>query len=225
MELWLDTINVETIRHAADLGILTGVTTNPAVLSRADQSFEMVIESIAINQPGKIAVQVVRHEYDAIMKQARRLANINDRIVVKIPAVRDGFRAIATLERENVNVLATTIFEPRQIILAALCGATYVAPYLNRIQMATGDAFEIIEKSQRIIEKYGFRTKVLSAAVKSVEQFVRCAELGVSAVTLPDDVYHALFAENESIGSSLRKFDLAWDSNAGMNKSPVFTLD
>lgn len=225
MELWLDTIDVVTIRHAAELGILTGVTTNPALLSCANRNFESVIESIADSQSGKIAVQVVQHQYAAIMNQARKIAAINDRIVVKIPAVHDGFKAIAALERENITTLATAIFEPRQIILAALCNATYVAPYLNRIQMATGGAFEIIEKSQNIILKYGFKTKILSAAIKSVEQFTRCAELGVSAVTLPDDVYRALFDSNESITSSLRKFDLAWDANAGMNRSSFFALD
>jgi TalC/MipB family fructose-6-phosphate aldolase len=222
MEIWLDSIDVKTIRHAAELGVLTGVTTNPTILSRSDQKFEHVVESIAEIQQGKIAIQVVHNEYAAIIKQARRLIGICDRIVVKIPAVDDGLRAIAALEQENIATLGTTIFESRQIVMASLCGATYAAPYLNRIQTTIGGAFEMLEKSQKIIETYKFKTKILAAAVKSVEQFMRCAEVGVSAVTLPDDVYHALFASSTNIASSLKKFDLAWRSNAGMKESPFF---
>ncbi len=222
MELWLDSINIKTIRHAAELGVLTGVTTNPTILARSDQTFEYVVESIVDNQSGKIAIQVAHTEYDAMIKQAIKLTGISDRIVIKIPAVGDGLRVIAALARENIATVATTIFESRQIVMASACGATYAAPYLNRIQTTTGGAFEVLEKSQRIIETYNFRTKILAAAVKSVEQFMRCAELGVSAVTLPDDVYQALFASSGNIAGSLEKFDLAWNSNAGMNGSPFF---
>lgn len=222
MELWLDSINIETIRHAAEFGILTGVTTNPTILSRSNKKFEHVVESILDNQQGKIAIQVVHDEYATMIKQARRLVGISGRIVIKIPAVEDGLRAIATLDQENISTLATTIFDSRQIVLASLCGATYAAPYLNRIHTTTGGAFEILEKSQRIIETYKFKTKILAAAVKSVEQFMRCAELGISAVTLPDDVYRALFASSDNVASSLEKFDLAWSSNAGMKESPFF---
>jgi TalC/MipB family fructose-6-phosphate aldolase len=222
MELWLDSINIEAIKHAAGLGVLAGVTTNPVILSRSGEKFERVIEAISESQLGRIAVQVVHREYNDIVKQAKRLVAISDRIVVKIPAVDDGLRAIATLERENIATLATTIFESRQIIMASLCGATYAAPYLSKIQMETGEAFGMLETSQKIIEAYGFKTKMLVAAVKSVEQFVRCAELGLSAVTLPENVYRALFASNKSIASSLDTFDLAWGSNAGMKESPFF---
>ncbi|TAM54247.1 MAG: hypothetical protein EPN57_06385 [Paraburkholderia sp.] len=213
------------IKHASELGILTGVTTNPAILSRSSEKFECVIENLIAFQSGKVAVQVVENEYASIIKQAKKLAAISDRIVVKIPAVDDGLRAIATLEGENIATLATTIFESRQIVMASLCGATYAAPYLNRIEMSTGGAFEISKKSEKIIRTYGFKTRILAAAVKSVEQFMRCAELGVSAVTVSDDIYHALFASNGDIVCSLEKFDLAWASNAGMRESQFFALD
>ena len=222
MEIWLDSINVNTIRHAAELGVLAGVTTNPTILSRSDQRFEVVVERIMDCQQGKLAIQVVHDEYNAIIRQARRLVGICDRIVIKIPAVGDGLRAIATLEQENIATLATTIFESRQIFMASLCGATYAAPYLNRIEATIGGAFEMLESSQRIVQNYRFKTKILAAAVKSVEQFMHCAELGVSAVTLPDDVYYALFASSRDIASSLEKFDLAWSLNAGMKESPFF---
>lgn len=225
MELWLDSIDIDTIKHAAELGILAGVTTNPTILSRSSSTFEEVIESILHAQSGKLAAQVVQSDYDSIVEQARKLAAISDRIVVKIPAVHDGLRAIAALERENVATLATTIFESRQVVMASLCGATYVAPYLNRIECATGGAFEMLAASQRIIETYGFKTKILAAAVKSVDQFIRCADLGVAAVTLPGDVYQALFASNEHIDGSLDKFNEAWASNARMSESKVFRLD
>jgi TalC/MipB family fructose-6-phosphate aldolase len=225
MKIWLDSINDVTIKHAADLGILAGVTTNPTILSRSTQDFEYVIGSILDSQPGKLAVQVVQKDYESIVKQAKKLAAISDRIIVKIPAVQDGFRAIATLERDNIATLATTIFESRQIIAAALCGASYAAPYVNRIEVATGQAFEILGESQRIIDAYGLKIKIMAAAIKSVEQFVRCAKLGVPAVTLPDDIYNALFVSNENIVNSLHQFDLAWASNERMRESSFFVLD
>jgi TalC/MipB family fructose-6-phosphate aldolase len=225
MQIWLDSIDIATIKHAAGLGILAGVTTNPSILSRSTQHFDQVVGDILDGQPGWLAVQVVEKEYDSIVKQARKLAAISDRIIVKIPAVDDGFRAIATLERENITTLATTIFESRQIVAAALCGASYAAPYVNRIETATGRAFEMLEESQKIIDKYGFKTKILAASFKSVDQFIRCATLGLAAVTLPDNIYRALFASNEHIANSLNQFDSAWVSNAGMNTSRFFALD
>lgn len=225
MKIWLDTIDITTIKHAATLGILAGVTTNPAILSGSAQGFEDVVGDILDSQPGWLAVQVVQADYDSILKQARTLAGMSERIVVKIPAVEDGFRAITALARENIVTLATTIFESRQIVTAALCGATYAAPYLNRIEEVTGRAFEMLQASQKIIETYGFKTQILAAAIKSVDQFVRCATLGIPAVTLPENVYRALFASNENIASSLHRFDVAWASNERMKNSNFFALD
>ena len=225
MQIWLDSINVATIKHAANLGILSGVTTNPKILSCSTQNFECVIDNIIDIQSGWLAVQVILADYDSMVKQARKLAAISNRIIVKIPAVHDGFRVIATLEQENIATLATTIFESRQIVTAALCGASYAAPYVNRIEVAGGRAFETLEESQKIIGKYGLKTKILAASIKSVEQFIRCATIGVAAATLPDDVYHALFASNENIADILDQFDKAWASNAHMQGSRFLALE
>lgn len=225
MELWLDSINTATVKHAADLGILAGVTTNPSILSQSAHDFEYVIGSILDNQPGKLAVQVVHTDYESIVDQAKKLAAISDRIIVKIPAAEDGFRSIATLERLNIKTLATTIFESRQVITAALCGASYAAPYVNKIEAISGRAFEMLKESQTILDAHNLDMKIMAAAVKSVEQFMLCTKLGIPAVTLPDDVYDSLFVSNEEIAKSLQQFQLAWASNKRMSESGFFAPD
>jgi TalC/MipB family fructose-6-phosphate aldolase len=212
------------IQHGNHLGILTGITTNPAILSRSNKDFEETIYDLLEIQPGLVAVQVTGKTYNEIIKQAHKLASISHRIIIKIPAIHEGFKAISHLERESIRTLATTIFESKQILMAALCGATYAAPYVNRIETATGNAFDMLEESQTIINRHGFRIKIMAAAIKSVEQFVRCAALGINTVTLPSEVYDELFSSNAHIDESLNQFDIAWNSNELLKKSSFFTL-
>ena len=109
--------------------------------------------------------------------------------------------------------------------MAGMCGASYAAPYINRIETATGNAFEILEESLKIVDSQKLNIKIMAAAIKSNQQFLRCIKLGVPAITLPDDIYHSLFASSESVAESLHQFDLAWASNERMRQSSFFALD
>ncbi|PRP72300.1 hypothetical protein BUE93_02355 [Chromobacterium amazonense] len=224
MEVWLDTIDLDTIRHARQLGIIAGVTTNPAILGGAEETIEPLLARLLDIQPGRLAVQVTRDDAAGQIAQARKIAALSERIVIKIPAVGEGFQAMATLEREGIKTLATTIFEPRQIIMAGMVGASYAAPYVNRIEKSTGDAWLVIETAQHVLDHYGYQTKIMGAAIKSTEQFVRCASLGIAAITLPANNYQQIFASSTDIDDSLQQFAAAWKSNRFATTSNLFQL-
>ncbi|OHX19631.1 transaldolase family protein [Chromobacterium sphagni] len=224
MKIWLDTIDFDVIKNAQELGILAGVTTNPAILASADMNIEHVISTLLEIQDGLVAAQVTSCELPGMLVQARNLASISPRMVIKIPAIHDGFKTISILEKEGIATLATTIFESRQIMLAGMVGASYAAPYVNRIEQSTGNAFSILRESQEILDKYNYTTTIMAAAIKSVEQCVRCAQLGIGAITLPSETYNSLFSSNADIDDSLEKFESAWASSDFTAKSSLFKI-
>ena len=222
MQLWLDTIDLNLIKDACELDILSGVTTNPSILAGSNISPEETIRKLIDIQSGGVAVQTTETEFLSIIKQARRIAKISERIIIKIPAINDGFRAISFLEKEGINTLATTIFETRQIVLAGMLGAMYAAPYINRIECATGNAFDMLSDAQNIISKNQYKTKIMAAAIHTSDQFIRCAKIGAGAITIPANLYKELFASNSDIDSSLEKFHFAWSSNDCTSQSRLF---
>jgi TalC/MipB family fructose-6-phosphate aldolase len=222
MQLWMDTIDFDVIEDAARLGILTGVTTNPTILAGSDKEPEIVIRKLLDVQPGMVAVQTTETELLPIVKQACRIAKISKRLIIKIPAMNDGFRAIPILEKEGVPTLATTIYETRQIVLASMLGATYAAPYLDKIETATGDGFGVLSDAQHILSREQSRTKIMGAAIVNARQFSSCANIGIGAITLPADVYRELFSSNEHMESSLSAFNSAWTSNDLTYQSHLF---
>jgi transaldolase len=223
MQIWMDTIELDLIQDASRLGILAGVTTNPKILSCAHQAPETTIEKLLDVQAGAVAVQVTEKALMEIIKQARRLARISDRIIVKIPAVTDGLRAIAMLEKEGIATLATTVYDLRQIVFAGIAGARYAAPYIDKIETASGNAFELLRRAQHALAQLDCPTQIMGAALKSVHQFTQCAELGIGAVTLPPPVYQALFSTSPEIDASLAAFDTAWGANPHTAQSRLFS--
>lgn len=222
MQIWLDTLDLPTIRHASRLGLLAGVTTNPSILAAASQAPEAVLDNLLDIQPGLVAAQVTVSDPAAQLRQARRLAARSERIVVKIPAVGEGFQTMAALEREGIATLATAIFESRQIALAGLLGVRYAAPYFNRIEQAGMDAAVLLQESQQILQRYGQRTVIMGAAVKSAEQFMQCARAGIGAVTLPAETYRQLFASTPDVDAAQQRFNSAWQGNPLAAASPLF---
>jgi len=222
MQVWLDTIDFDIIRHARDLSIAAGVTTNPAILGGANENIESLLGKLLDIQPGDLAVQVTLEDTKGQVAQARKIARLSDRIVIKIPAIGEGFQSMAELEKDGIKTLATNIFESRQIMMACMVGAHYAAPYVNRIEQSTGDAFGLIADAQQIIDRYGYRTRIMGASIKSPDQFIRCAKLGIGAITLPADTYRQLFASNPDIDASLVSFDKAWRGNLFSAESRLF---
>lgn len=222
MELWLDTIDFNIIKDASDIGILSGITTNPAILSKANSAPEFIIKQLLEIQSGWVAVQTTETELSAIERQAHRLAKISSRIIIKIPAIHDGLRAISALEKQGIRTLATVIFETRQIILAGMLGATYAAPYLGRIEDATQNSRSIIDDGNKIIRFNQYRTKIMAASIRTPEQFVQCAKADVGAATISSELYRDLFSSNTHIDDSLEKFKNLWLSNDLTSQSKLF---
>lgn len=222
MELWLDTSDYKIIRSASDLGVLTGVTTNPSILSKVAELPETILKNLLEIQAGLVAVQVTQHECTAMLKQARTLAALNDRIIVKIPACDEGFKVIGLLANEGIATLATTVFETKQVVFSALLGASYVAPYLGRLPGDSNKQMAALTDMQTVIKTNNYPIKIMAAAIRSCEQFVECARLGVAAVTLPPSVYQALFMPSAEVSESLNKFNLDWLASPYTKKSRLF---
>jgi TalC/MipB family fructose-6-phosphate aldolase len=212
MEIWLDTCDSRVIEHANRLGILYGVTTNPSILAEAKEDHNQVIQRLLEVQDGPLAVQVTTFTAEEMIRQAMALHAISDRIIVKIPVVQEGLVAIKTLSQEGVAVMATAVFQCNQALLAAIAGADYVAPYLSRMFDEGIDAFASLDTMATIYKNYRFKTKILAAALRTTDQIMSCASVGVSAVTLKSMLYSQFIANEPATLNSLRAFAEEWEA-------------
>lgn len=224
MEFWLDTTDEKIIIEASELGILSGVTTNPSILSQRACSPETTLKRLLDIQPGYVATQVTADDLTGMLKQAEKIARLsnNDRMIIKIPASHDGFKAMALLKNQGIATLATTVFETKQLILSSLVGAHYIAPYVSRINIVTGNALGVLEEMQAIIRAQQNSIKIMAAAIRSVQQVCDCARIGVAAITVPVRVYHELFSCSAQVNESLEKFQMDWQKNTETARADLF---
>jgi TalC/MipB family fructose-6-phosphate aldolase len=196
MELWLDTCDLDAIAAANKFGVMYGVTTNPSILAKANQDPETIVAKLLEVQDGPITVQVTNEDASGIIQQAKEFYMRSDRIIVKVPATQQGLIAIRQLSQDGIDTMATALFHPNQALLAALAGAHYVAPYLGRMRDAGIDAYATLRSMMTIYKQYAFSTKILVAALRTLEQITVCAEIGVHAITLKLDVFAQLMQEH-----------------------------
>ncbi|MCE5315933.1 MAG: hypothetical protein LLG04_01040 [Parachlamydia sp.] len=192
MEIWIDSAEHEAVRRAQHLGFLHGVTTNPALIRQAGQPLENILENLLAAQPGPVAVQVTVEDAERMVQQTEEWRGISERLIIKIPATREGYRAMGILSKRSVPVMATVIFHPHQALLAAKAGAHYVAPYVTRMQKAGIDSMAALATMRAILAQHGFKTRILAASLSSLDQIVQCAELGLPAMTLKEDLFEVL---------------------------------
>lgn len=211
MEIWLDTINIPSVKKAKSLGILNGVTTNPSLLSGAKSPLKEVLIELLTHQEGPITAQVVASDCDEIVKQALALVEISRRIIVKIPFSVEGLKAIDILSHQGIVTMATVIFTPQQALLAAKAGAQYIAPYLGRMEANGIDPWNTLETMLKIYKNYEFSTKILAASIRDVSQVIRCAEMGVHAVTLKDQVFEQLLETDPMTHQGISQFAVDWE--------------
>jgi TalC/MipB family fructose-6-phosphate aldolase len=204
MELWLDTLDKATIGHAKDLGLLYGVTTNPALLSESPEPAEEVLEDLLNFFAGPLAVQVTLRTASEMIEQGKDLYDFSSRIVVKIPVTEEGIEAIYRLAHVGIPVMATAIFEPIQALLAINAGAYYLAPYFSHIgESALATCLSI----QRMLTH---KTKLLVAALTTRAQIVQCAEAGFAAVTLKSSLFRECLVPPQQTLDHLGRFEAAW---------------
>lgn len=222
MEIWLDTSNVNLIKNSNDLGLIYGVTTNPTILSLAELPPKKLFQSILEEQTGMVAVQVLSNETSEICRQARLLAALSPRVLVKIPTTQDGIRAIHLLTKEGIPTLATAIFELRQAFLAFKSGATYLAPYLGRMADLGKDPLKEIAQMQAMKNHYRFEGKIMAAGVRELTIALGCVELGICAITLPDKVFDGFIRDSEATKFALDKFLDDWSKSSHYQKGNNF---
>lgn len=223
MELWLDTIDLEMIKLAAEMGSLKGVTTNPAILSHADMLPELKLKQILEIHPGLLAAQVVADELGGMIDQAQELYDLAPgRMIIKIPTNPTGLKAMTLLAKNNIPTMATAVFEPSQVYLAAVAGAKYVAPYLSWIMNESGNYADTLTTMLQLISQQQFDLKLLAAAIISKEQVIACAQLGAQAITLPVDIYQTLLSPHKLTEKSLVMFGNAWSQGKHTNSSELF---
>ena len=186
MQIFIDTADIEEIRDAAAMGVIDGVTTNPSLVAKTGRPFKDVIVDICEVVDGPISAEVIATDYDGMLKEARSLAKMHDNIVVKIPLIAEGLKAVRTLTAEGIRTNVTLCFSPTQGLLAAKAGATYVSPFIGRIDDISG--MELIEQLVTIYQNYGLSTQVLAASIRHPVHAVQASLVGAHVATIPHKV-------------------------------------
>ena len=192
MQIFIDSADIEEIRDAAAMGVVDGVTTNPSLVAKTGRPFKDVLVDICEVVDGPISAEVVSTDYDGILGEARQLAKMHENIVVKVPLIAEGLKAVRTLTNEGIRTNVTLCFSPTQGLLAAKAGATYVSPFIGRIDDISGNGMEIVEQLVTIYQNYGFETQVLAASIRHPVHVVQASLIGAHVATLPHKVIHQL---------------------------------
>lgn len=224
MEIWLDTADLNSVKHANDLGILHGVTTNPTILSNSKICPQDVIESLIELQQGPVAVQVLSDDVDAMCQQAKALFAVSPRILVKIPVTQNGLKAIHTLAQKGIPTLATAVFELQQALFAFKAGASYIAPYLGRIADTGQNPLDVISKMHAMKLHFGFSGKIMGAGIRDLTTTMDCLKIGLDAVTLSDKVFAEFVGDSEHTLKAMEKFSTDW-SKSIFSKASFYSLD
>ena len=189
MKFFIDTANLDQIREANQLGILDGVTTNPSLMAKEGikgrNSILKHYVDICQIVDGPVSAEVLAIDYDGMLTEAIELSELHKNIVVKIPMIKDGIRAIRYLTDKGIPTNCTLVFSAGQALLAAKAGATYVSPFIGRIDDTSNDGLQLIEQIVNIYRYHGFETQVLAASIRNVNHIVKCAELGADVITSP----------------------------------------
>lgn len=189
MNFFIDTANLDEIREAYDLGVLDGVTTNPSLMAKegisGDEDITAHYKAICDIVDDKVSAEVIATDFDGMIKEGMGLAKIDDKIVVKIPMIKEGIKAIKYFHSEGIRTNCTLVFSAGQAILAAKAGASYLSPFIGRLDDISFDGLELIEQIAHIYQNYDFETQILAASVRHTMHLIKCAEIGADVVTCP----------------------------------------
>lgn len=189
MKFFIDTANLAQIKEAHDLGVLDGVTTNPSLMAKegvvGKQAIHDHYKKICEISDGDVSAEVIATDYDGMLKEAAELVKIHPRIVVKIPMIKEGVKAIKYLSGKGIKVNCTLIFSAGQAILAAKAGATYISPFIGRLDDISYDGLELIQQIRIIFDNYSISTQILAASIRHPIHIIKCAEIGADVATCP----------------------------------------
>ncbi|AXC87985.1 fructose-6-phosphate aldolase [Salmonella enterica subsp. salamae] len=216
MELYLDTANVAEVERLARIFPIAGVTTNPSIVAASKVSVWDVLPRLqnAIGEEGTLFAQTMSRDAKGMVEEAKRLNNAIPGIVVKIPVTAEGLAAIKLLKKEGIVTLGTAVYSASQGLLAALAGAKYVAPYVNRVDAQGGDGIRMVQELQTLLERHAPDSMVLAASFKTPRQALDCLLAGCQAITLPLDVAQQML-NTPAVESAIEKFEQDWKNAFG----------
>jgi transaldolase len=209
MKFFIDTADVDEIREAASLGILDGVTTNPSLVAKTGRDFQQVLRDIVSIVNGPISAEVTATDREGMLTQGRELAAIHPNIVIKVPLTKEGLQACKALRSEGTNVNVTLCFSPSQALLAAKADATYISPFVGRLDDVSTEGMELIRQTRVIYDNYGFETEILAASLRHPMHVVEAALAGADVATMPYKVVMQLI-KHPLTDIGLEKFLADW---------------
>ncbi len=211
MKFFVDTAEIKDIRDLYETGLLDGVTTNPSLVAKSGRDFKEVVKEICSIVPGPVSAEVAATDYDGMIAEGHVLAKLADNVVVKVPLTMDGLKATKTFSREGIKVNVTLCFSPNQALLAAKVGATYISPFLGRLDDINLDGVELIENIRQIYDNYDFKTEILAASIRSPNHVTEVALAGADVATIPPALIYKL-ADHPLTKSGLEAFVKDWKS-------------
>ena len=210
MQFFIDTADVGEIKKALSMGLCDGVTTNPSLVAKTGRGFDDVLREIVSIVPGPISAEVTATDAEGMLAEARHYAKFGAQVVVKVPLIVEGLRAVKTLSAEGVKTNVTLCFSPVQALLAAKAGATYISPFVGRLDDISQDGMAMVGDIVQIYRNYGFTTKVLVASVRHPIHVLQAAKMGADVATIPYGVIEQL-ARHPLTDSGLKKFLADWE--------------
>ncbi|WP_069132520.1 fructose-6-phosphate aldolase [Rhodohalobacter halophilus] len=211
MKFFIDTADLDEIKEANDLGVLDGVTTNPSLCAKVGVSdFEGHIAKICDIVDGDVSAEVISTEYNEILEEGRKIASIADNVVVKVPLIKDGIKAIKTFSDEGIKTNCTLCFSASQALIAAKAGATYISPFIGRLDDISSEGMDLIADIRVIYDNYGFNTEILAASIRHPMHLLESARLGADVATMPLKVIDQLL-KHPLTDIGLERFLADWE--------------
>jgi len=211
MQLFIDTAHVEDIRRMYEMGFIRGVTTNPSLVARENQDYTEILKQITAIVDGPISAEVLSEDAPGMVEEARKLASIHPNIVVKIPLTAEGLKAIHQLHQENIATNATLVFSAAQALLAARAGATFVSPFLGRVDDISNEGLAILEDIVEIFAVHGISTQIIAASIRSPWQVVEAAKIGAHIATVPCNILEQML-HHPLTDIGLERFRKDWEN-------------
>lgn len=209
MKIFLDTANIEDIKKFAEMGVIDGVTTNPALIAKEGKNFKDVVNEICSIINGPVSAEVISTTSEKMIEEARKIAKIHKNIVVKIPATIEGYKALAIVAKEGIKTNFTIIYTSNQALIAAKLGATYVSPFVGRLDANSTSGNDLIREIVTMYKNYNFETKILAASMRNVIYVKETALAGADVATIPPEVLEQMM-NNELTNVSLDGFLKQW---------------
>ena len=209
MKFFIDTANIDEIKKANEMGLLDGVTTNPSLVAKEGREFKELIKEICDIVEGPVNAEVVSTDAEGMIKEARDLVKLADNIVVKIPLIKEGLKAVKTVARENIKTNVTLCFSPIQALMAAKAGAAYISPFVGRLDDISHTGMDLIEQIVTIYGNYGFETEIIVASIRNPIHVLDAALMGADIATVPYKVMEQLI-KHPLTDIGLEKFLADW---------------